>query len=71
MGNNYDSSLEKKSYLYWTKLKTLFVIVMYLQKEKILVVKMHIQVKWLGYPSKQEVNDWNQRRRHRNVLQMR
>ena len=27
--------------------------------------KMHIQVEALGYPSKQEVNDWNQRRRQK------
>ena len=71
MGNNSDYSWEK-NYIYTEKkVKTLHVIVMYLQKEILLVIKMHIQVKWLDYPSKQEVNDWNQRRRHRNVLQMR
>ena len=37
------------------------LFVMYLQKETRLVIikKMHSQVKGLGYPSKQEVNDWN------------
>ena len=38
---------------------------MYLQMETRLVIKskMYIQVKRLGYPSKQEGNDWNQRKR--------